>query len=348
MDDFDDSRLNDPEVLAAADHLLRPIAEAGARVRREAAGAQDALAGLDDTDRPRAVIAFGPEARLLRAVLEPTCPVPFVAWPRLGLPGWVGPLDIVVVMGRGSLESCAAAYEAVRRGSRLVVACPADSPLARQSASPATTLLPTRTDDPLSAAVVTLSALHRLGLGPAAHPDQIADVLDAVAEDCSLTLDATQNPAKTAALELADAQPLVWGGSILAARASRRISEALRSATGRVVLSADAGALEPLVAAVRPRDLFADPFEDATPGLRPGLVMIEDGLDDEAAAEERLRLERLATSRDVTVSRLAHVHGSPLERYVGVLARGLFTAAYLQIGLARTGPGSGDVADFRG
>ena len=89
MDDFDDSRLDDPEALQAADQLLRPIAEAGARVRREAAGAEEALSRLDDADRPRAVIAFGPEARLLRAVLEPTCPVPFMAWPRLGLPGWV-------------------------------------------------------------------------------------------------------------------------------------------------------------------------------------------------------------------------------------------------------------------
>ncbi len=336
MDGFDDSRLDDPEALQAADPVLRPIAEAGARVRREAAGAEDALAALDDTDRPRAVIALGPEARLLRAVLEPTCPVPFMAWPRLGLPGWVGPLDIVVVMGRGSLESCAAAYEAVRRGARLVVACPPDSPLARQSASPATTLLPTRTDDPLSAAVVTLSALHLLGLGPAVQPGQIADVLDAVAEDCSYTLDATQNPAKTAALELADAQPLVWGGSILAARASRRIAEALRSASGRVVLSADAGELEPLVAAVRQRDVFADPFEDSQPGLRPGLVTIDDGMDDEAALEERNRLERVAAAHDVTVSRIAHQHGSALERYVAVLQQGLFTAAYLQVGLGRT------------
>lgn len=345
MDDFDDSRLDDPEALRAADEVLRPIAEAGARVRREAALADEAIQALDDTDRPRAVIAFGPEARLLRAVLEPTCPVPFMAWPRLGLPGWVGPLDVVVVMGRGSLESCAAAYEAVRRGSRLIVACPPESPLARQSASPATTLLPTSAGDPLPAAIVTLSALHRLGLGPAVHPGQIADVLDQVAEDSSYALDATQNPAKNAALELAEAQPLVWGGSILAARASRRIAEALRSASGRVVLSADADALEPLVAAVRPRDVFADPFEDSPPGLRPGLVMVDDGLDDEAAREERNRLERLAAAHDVTVSRIAHLQGSPVERYVAVLQRGLFAAAYLQVGLGRTGSGDGALAE---
>ncbi|MDQ7991571.1 MAG: SIS domain-containing protein [Propionicimonas sp.] len=337
MDDFVDSRLDDADALAAADPVLRPIAEAGARVRREAALAASAVAALDDSDRPRAVIAFGPEARLLRAVLEPTCPVPFMAWPRLGLPGWVGPLDVVVVMGWGSLESCAAAYEAVRRGSRLVVACPPDSPLARQSASPATTLLPTSSGDAVAAAIVTLSALHRLGLGPGVHPDQVADVMDDVATRSSYALDVTQNPAKTAALKLAEAQPLVWGGSILAARASRRIAEALRSASGRVVLSADASALLPLVDAVAPRDVFADPFEDAPPGLRPALVMVDDGMDDEAASEERARLEDFAAARDVTVCKVGHAQGSAVERYVAVLQQGLFASAYLQIGLGRPG-----------
>ncbi len=70
------------------------------------------------------MLTFGPEARLVRAVLEPTCPVPLVAWPRLGLPGWVGPLDVVVITGGSDRVSLAAAYEAVRRGCRLLVACP--------------------------------------------------------------------------------------------------------------------------------------------------------------------------------------------------------------------------------
>ncbi len=332
--EFDDSRLADPEQLRLADPVLRPLAEAGARVRREAALVAEALVALEGEGRPRAVIAFGPEARLLRAVLEPICPVPFLAWPRLGLPGWVGPLDVVVVMGWGSRESCAAAFEAVRRGSRLVVACPPDSPLARQSASSATTLLPASAQDPFAAAIVTLAALHRLGLGPAVDVEQLAAVMDQVAERSSYALDVTANPAKAAALTLADAQPLVWGGSILAARASRRISEALRAASGRVVLSADAGALEPLVEAAAPRDPFADPFEQA-PELRPALVLIDDGLDDEAAAEERARLERLATLREVTVLRIAHEQGSEVERYAAVLQQGLFAAAYLRIGLGR-------------
>ncbi len=336
MYDFDDARLEDPGVLRAADPLLRPLAEAGARLRRAATLAEGPLAGLVDTTRPRAVIAFGPESRLLRAVLEPTCPVPFVAWPGLGLPGWVGPLDIVVVMGGGGRVSLAAAFEAVRRGSRLLVAARLDSELARRAASRSTTLLPTAGGDPMAAAIVTLVALHHLGLGPAVNPEAVATAMDQVAADSSWAIDSTQNHAKATALELAEAQPLVWGGSILAARASRRVAEALRQASGRVVLSADAGALLPLVAAVPPRDPFADPFEETYTERRLGLVLVDDGLDDEFAAEERDRLAETALRQDVTVSRLRHVQGGVMERYATVLQQGMFAAAYLQIGLGRT------------
>lgn len=330
---FDDARLQDAAALNAADGLLRPLAEAGARIRREDVAAQGPLAALGGADRPRALIVFGPEARLVRAVLEPTCPVPLVAWPRLGLPGWVGPLDIVVVLGGGDRTSLAATYEAVRRGCQLLVVAPAQSALARESASSSTTVLPTSTGDPLAAAVVALAGLHRLGLGPAVSPPAIADAMDRVAEECSAQRDVTENPAKLVALELAEAQPLVWGGSILAARASRRIAEALRAASGRVVLSADAGALEPLLTTAAPRDPFADPFEEAAPACRPGLVLIDDDRDDELAAEERDRLTRIAAAQDVTISRLSHTEGGPVERYATVLQQGLFAAAYLSIGL---------------
>ena len=336
MLDFDDSRLEDPEVLAAAAPLLMNLASSGARVRREADTAEVPLSALVDSDRPRAVIAYGPEARLLRAVLEPVCPVPLVAWPQLGLPGWVGPLDVVLLIGRRGPQSLAVAHEAVRRGTRLVVVCPPDSPLAVQAGSRSTTVLPVSTGDPLAAAVVALTALHRLGLGPFTSPDAIATAMDAVAETCAARTDVSVNPAKTMALDLADAAPLVWGGSVLAARASRRIAEAFRQASGRVGLSADSSELLPLLRQAAPLDPFADPFEESAQERRPGLVLVDDGMDDEASEEARLRLERTAQAADIRVSRLSHTEDSVMERYSTVLLTGLFAAAYLQIGLGRT------------
>ena len=49
----------------------------------------------------------------------------------------------------------------------------------------------------------------------------VADAMDQVATDCSPYADVAENPAKDLAPGLAEAQPLVWGGSVLAARASR-------------------------------------------------------------------------------------------------------------------------------
>lgn len=209
--EFDESRLDDPAILAESDHLLRPLAEAGARLRRESAAAEAAIASLAGEQRPRAVIAVGPEARLLRAVLEPVCPVPFVAWPNLGLPGWVGPLDLVVVLGGGQ-AAATCAHEALRRGSRLLVTAPEDSSLARQAESRATTLLPVSTADPMPAAIVALAALHEMGLGAPISPAAVADALDAVALESAHGVDIAANPAKMVALELADSQPVVWAG----------------------------------------------------------------------------------------------------------------------------------------
>nr|NLI49595.1 hypothetical protein [Propionibacterium sp.] len=339
MTDFDDSRLDDPEALRAGDAVLRPLAEAGARLRREAANAEPALAGLGNEGRPRAVIAVGPEARLLRAVLEPSCPVPFVAWSNLGLPGWVGPLDVVIVLGGSGIKPFDCVHEALRRGSRVILTARPGTDLANRAESRLTTLLPSTTTDPLCRAIAALMALHALGLAPYVDPQAIADRMDAVAAECAHSRDIAANPAKMLALELADAQPLIWGGSVLAARASRRIAEAVRSASGRVALAADASELVPLLAETRPRDLFSDPFEDQGSDRRPSLVIVEDGLGDAAADEERDLLEKRARLADVRVSRLEHAADSELVRYATVLQKGRFAAAYLGIAMGRP-PGS--------
>lgn len=332
MSGFNDAALDDPEALAAADGWLRPLAEAGARLRRDASRVLDELADrASDEDRPRAVVATGPEARLLRAVLELSCPVPFVAWSHQGLPAWVGPLDVVVVLGgAGALGS---AREALRRGSRLIMVASADSDLAAQTASRSTTLLPVTTGDPLAGAVVALMALRRFGLAPQIDHDAMADAMDAVARECSHGHDLSHNPAKTLAIELADSEPLVWGGTVLASRASRRIVEAVRAASGRVALAADASDLAPILLAAEPPDPFEDPFESGCESRRLSLVVVSDGMEDEVTREARTTLETNAAFAGVRVSALEHGTGTALERYVTVLQRGRFAAAYLRLGL---------------
>ena len=335
---FDDSFLEDRQVLATADPILRRLAEAGARVRRETADAREPITRLHGLPRPRAVIAAGTEARFIRAMLEPVCPVPFVAWPTHGLPGWVGALDLVVVMASDGAEPglIASVHEAVRRGSQVLIACPPASLIAEHAASRSTVLLPTSTADPLAAAVVTLAGLQRLQLGPEVAPESVADALDLVAQECSPFVDLSENPAKDLAMGLAEAQPLVWGGSVLAARASRRVAEALRAASGRAALAADAEELLPILESQVPRDPFADPFEDdVTADRRPTLVLLDDGSHDSLARRDHHRLLAAAEHQDIRVCALRQTAGCDVDRYASLLQTGMFAAVYLAVGLGR-------------
>lgn len=340
---FDDSLLEQRDALAAADDVLRRLAQAGSRIRVEAELAAEPFAGIADLPRPRAVVAAGAEARLIRAVLEPTCPMPFVAWPRHGLPGWVGGLDLVIVLAADGADAglIATVREAVRRGSRVIIACPEISPIAEHATGRDTVVLPTKTGDTLAAAVTVLSALHRMRIGPEVHPEAVADAFDRVAEDCSPFVDVSENPAKDLALGLAEAQPLVWGGSVLAGRASRRVAEALRAASGRAALAADAVELTPVLDAVAPRDPFEDPFESPPQDVerRPALVILDDGSGDQLTSAAQHALTETADRADIRVCLVQHAQGGDLDRYAGLLQTGLFGALYLAVGLGRYLPG---------
>src|SRR5690606_19883582 len=132
---------------------------------------------------------------------------------------------------------------------QVVVACPPRSLVAEHAAGRWATALPTTTGDPLATAVVMLDYLHRVDLGPRADAEQVADALDAVATACSPHRDLAVNPAKMTAIALADTTPVVWGGSVLAARAARRVAESLRRASGRSVLAGDVEQVLPVLEA---------------------------------------------------------------------------------------------------
>lgn len=339
MGTFDDGLLDDEDALRRAEPILRNLAEAGSRVRREAVSAAEpllaAVARLAES-RPRAVVAAGPDSRLLRAVLEPTCPVPFVAWPGAGLPGWAGALDLVVVLAPDGADPATAAgvAEAVRRGCQLVVATPEDSVVGRHVPGRYSTLLPTVTGDQLATATVMLDLLDRLDLGPDTDPEVVATALDDVALSCGPYRDLAVNPAKILASGIAETSPVIWGGTVLAARAARRVAESIRRATGRAALAADAEHLLPVLAAAQPVDVFADPFADEVPELRPSLVILDDGSPDPVVAETRIRLQEQADANGVRVEQVTTEADGDVARYAALLATGTFASRYLELGLS--------------
>ncbi len=331
---FDDSRLEADDL--TDDESLWWLASAGARIRR--AALSEPAGRLARADRPRGVIVLGAEARLVRAVLEPACPVPFMAWPGPALPAWVGPLDLVVALGSHDAPTwevrCLA--ETVRRGATVIVAAPEESALAAVSKGSLTTHLPTPPDDPMAAAIAVLALLGQLELGPAVDVELAASAADTVAVRCSPARPLGDNPGKDLAVGLADSFPLVWGGTTLAGRASRRIAETLRRASGRVALAADAEELEAVLLGTPRRDVFTDPFEqDAEIG--PALLLLDADQVPEPMTETARRLTRLADSVGVRVchisSGMAELGASDVERYVTLLLQGRYAATYLGIGL---------------
>jgi hypothetical protein len=348
---FDDALLDNPNAIARYDDALRAVAGWGAQVRTAHDAAAAALAGLDVGDRPRAVVAGGADGRLFRAVLEPVCPVPFVAWPHPGLPGWAGPLDLVVVLSaHGSdPDSLSLVSEAVRRGSRVLACAPERSPLAEASAARGNTLLPAGATDPLALAVPVLEALHALGLGPEVPAEPVALALDKVALACAPAREVGDNPAKDLALVCADTSPLVWGGSVLAARAARRIAEALRAASGRPVLAGDVSQLVPVIESAPRADIFADPFAEETPTTaRPALLLLDDGAESAALREGRGRLMAAAEANDVRVHTITAIDGPDVGRFAALLATGRFAAIYLSLGLGRKSLPNAGLRGFSG
>lgn len=336
---FDEARLDDAGVLETVDLRLRTLAESGARVRREAHEAASATAELiaqgRDDDRPRAVIAAGPDSRLLRAVLEPWCPVPFVAWPNPGLPGWAGSLDLVVMLAPEGNDhgSASAVAEAVRRGCQVVVACPERSLVGDHAAGRHVTVLPTVTGDQLATAVVMLDYLAHVHLGPMADADSVAESLDEVARTCSPHLDLAVNPAKMLAIAMADTNPLVWGGSVLAARAARRLAESLRRTSGRSAIAGDAEHLLPVIEASKAHDVFADPFAEEAAELRPLLLILDDRSDDPVVRAQTVGLRDAAARHGVRVETLDTGADAEVARYASLLLAGTYAAEYLRVGL---------------
>ncbi|KAA1422565.1 hypothetical protein FE697_015030 [Mumia zhuanghuii] len=299
--------------------------------------AADAIAGLagDADHRPRAVVAAGPAARLVRAVLEPACPVPFVAWSGPGLPGWAGSLDLVVVLGAPDGPGAhAAAVEAIRRGCPLLVVTVATSPLAEVAASRWTTLVPTATADPLAAAVVAIQALAAAGLAAPFDTEEVALALDDVAIASSPFVDLGTNRAKQLASSIGDDVPLLWGGSVLAARAARRWAEGLRRASGRPALAAEADDIVAVLDASPSRDLFADPFEDPpTPAPASSLILLDDRVEAPAVRVDRGNVLGAAARHGARHDEVFAGEGGDLARYASLVATGGYTAAYLEIGL---------------
>ncbi|UGY91757.1 SIS domain-containing protein [Streptomyces gobiensis] len=373
---LDESLLDDPEALARADRhgLLHGAAEAGARVRTASRYAHEAgLAELRPDGRPRALLVAGPgpvascAADLLGAfsngavpvtLLDATGPSAAPAVLRWALPGWAGPLDLLLIVTPDGTEPGLSTLveQAYRRGCTVVAVSPAKAPLAEtvgQSRGMAVPVaeapyeLAEHTVQP--AAPGTLWALltplliltDRLGLSHA-PPDALqalADRLDQVAERCGPAVALYTNPAKTLAAELADALPLLWSESPVAGAAARHFATTLAALAGRPALAAGLpealtthGTLltGALAGAGSPDDFFRDRVEEPQGEMRARVVLLREGAPAGTSAATAAR--DLAYAHDTALSELEPLEGSsPVEAAAELIATTDFAAVYLTL-----------------
>lgn len=313
---LEEAVLDDATFLVERDthQTVRALATAGAQVREGLTLAADAgVERVAGGDRPRSVVvaSLGGSAvvaDVLELLAEPRSPVPVSIRRNTPLPGWVGPLDLVVAVSLSGRADgpLAVAAEAARRGCALLTVGAEDSPLAavcarargvhvgigRGRISSRTAMWTLLTP--------VLVAADRIGIidAPPAVILATADRLDEQAEACRPSSESFVNPAKSLALQLADTVPVVLGDSplagVAAARAAAMLARTARvpathgelpDVASQVVATFDgpftAGGGDGMAALTggpgrAAADIFADPFLDgpARPGL--GLLMIRD------------------------------------------------------------------------
>ncbi len=362
--------LNDGELLRQRDpqELLPAVAGAGAQVRETARLTQEAdLARATSGGRPRGLVIVARRegavaAEVLRALLGPSSPVTVDVVPGPALPVWLGPTDIAVVATRTGSGRYAVtpAYEAARRGVALVGVGADDAPLRTVCASaraPYVALPGSRVRHTTLWSLLTPMLLLATDLGllaeGVADTELIAAALDEVAARCGPARESFVNPAKTLALELLDALPVIAAEGPLAGAAAGRVADQLATLAGLPVagfrlpdqrVAARTVLAGPLAAQDGGDDFFRDRVDDA--GRRLRLLTIRDadgggpdgGEREPRSAEEAMaELLRVAAAHNVPVSGLAEQPEAAPEPRLVRLARQLavadFSAVYLALAL---------------
>ncbi|PYC77632.1 mannose-6-phosphate isomerase [Streptomyces tateyamensis] len=385
---LDDSLLDDPAALARADrdHALLALAGAGARVRTALRLAEPALAQLRPEGRPRAVLVAGHGAALTAGqvlgalaggsiLVHPLAAAdalpsdPISAGFGWQLPGWAGPLDLVVAVSSTGVEDglIRLVEQAYARGCAIAVLAPEDRPLAEAAQQvralplpyvPAAIEEPTGpepeadlpAEDPALfwAVLAPLLALaDRIGvlrLGEGELPG-LADLLDELAVGFRPDAAAYLNPAKGLAAQLADTVPLLWGEGEPAAVAAERFAAMLAdragspAVTGRLpqALSSHRGMFTGrLGAGADPDDFFRDRVDEAEALTLQVLLLRHtpqqpdsDPTEPAPAAHPVRRARRLAADHEVRLTEFAGTRPGQLAALAELVVLTDFAAVYL-------------------
>jgi glucose/mannose-6-phosphate isomerase len=358
---LDDSLLDQPDDLVAidADRMLASTASASAAIRTGlAAHADDVLAPLIEQGRPRSLVVVGAggssaPGEVLAAVAGRGSPLPVFSLGGPTLPGWIGPMDLVVAVSASGRTSEVLTFvaEAQRRGSSVLGIGAADSPLHQACARasgvafwPVTRLSPLQDVQKarslfwaLSTPLILLAG--ELGLVQDARHGLAgaANRLDERAMECGVQKPAADNPAKALSIHLTGGLPLVWGSGDVGAVAARRLGRQLAenadwpSVVGVLPEAArtHAGLLRgPWARPVTEADIFRDRTLDEVPQPRLRTLLVRDPGEHPDTARIAEAVVQTCERLDVPCSSLMATGGHAIEQLADLVGLVDFASVY--------------------
>lgn len=358
---LDDGVLDDPDGLVALDagRMLASTAGASAGIRQALqADAGGVLGPLVEQGRPRSLVVVGAggssaPGEVLAAVAGRGSQVPVFALGGPTLPGWIGPMDLVVAVSASgrTAETLTFVTEAQRRGSAVLGIGAADSPLqelcstvrgvsfwpvsrlsALRDVQRARTLLWA-----LSAPLVLLAG--ELGLVQHARDGlaAAADRLDERAVQCGVGVLTPENPAKDLSIHLTGGLPLVWGSGDVGGVAARRLGRQLAenadwpSIVGVLpeAVRTHAGLLRgPWAHPVSEADIFRDRLGDDEPAARLRVLLVRDADEHPDTRDIAEAVVQTCTRLDVACASVTGSGGHAIEQLADLVGLLDFASVY--------------------
>jgi glucose/mannose-6-phosphate isomerase len=355
---IDDLLLDDIEGMTALDasDMLPAVASSGAQMR-EAVSTIDRsdLARIAKGDQPRNIVfsglgGSGVGGQVMRAVLGQSAPVPIVLEQAHSLPGWVGPMDVVIgVSCSGSTEeTLSMTAEAGRRGARVITIGAGGSDLEKLSQSIGGAVhfaIDAKGRSPRASlwthATPLLLVANALGV---AHIDEkefdiAADLMDELSVANGPSVSVGENSAKTLALQCAGSLPMVWGTGMIGATAAGRFMAQLAenakipSAHGELpeVGHNQIVTFDGVLAGAAPaRDIFRD---DELIDRRTHLFILRD-TNEHPAVEKRIGIvSQIAADRNVPVTLIQAQDGHPISRLASLIIPTDWASVYAGLSL---------------
>ena len=355
-----DLLLDDIEGMSASDpsNMLLAVASSGAQMREAVATINRSLLETIAKDgQPRNLViaglgGSGIGGQVLRAVLGHSTPIPIHLEQSHSLPGWVGPMDVVVgVSCSGTTEeTLATTSEAGRRGARVITIGAGGSDLEKVSESISGAVhfvIDAKGRSPRASlwthATPLLMVANALGI---AHIDEkefeiAADLMDELSVANGPASSLSDNAAKVLALSCAESLPMVWGTGMIGATAAARFMAQLAenskipAAHGELpeVGHNQIVTFDGVLAGAKPSDDIFRDREFETIERRTHLYILRDTNEHPAVAKRIGIVGKIASDRDVPVTLIQATGNHPISRLASLIIPTDWASVYAGLAL---------------